>query len=281
MTLNITKLFPIESYHAVEWNDRVIRGKVVDSRIIADKTEYYIHFSNLDRRLDDWVPSHLVLSHDLPPSHEPEPVNPSDEEEINAEIQLEQERQEITKVRTINQIRLGDYLIRVWYFSPYPDEFKNASILYICPHTFKYMLTLDEFQIQRAIPFSPPGALIYEKDSISIFEVDGKIDKLFCQNLCLLSKLFLDHKTLFFDIQHFNFYILTQKTAGKQGFEIVGYFSKEKKSLDDYNLACILILPPFQRRGYGRTLVEFSSLRLTKVMSYQSCKGKWDCPKDH
>ena len=39
---------------------------------------------------------------------------------------------------------------------------------------------------------------------------------------------------------------------------IVGYFSKEKASLDGYNLACILTLPPYQRKGYGRFLISFS-----------------------
>ena len=37
-------------------------------------------------------------------------------------------------------------------------------------------------------------------DSMSVFEVDGYIHKLYCQNLCLLAKLFLDHKTLYFDV---------------------------------------------------------------------------------
>jgi histone acetyltransferase MYST1 len=32
---------------------------------------------------------------------------------------------------------------------------------------------------------------------------------------------------------------------------IVGYFSKEKHSLEGNNLACILVLPQHQRKGYG------------------------------
>mgnify|MGYP002176973019 CR=1 FL=1 len=32
----------------------------------------------------------------------------------------------------------------------------------------------------------------------SFFEVDGKKEKIFCQNLCYLAKLFLDHKTLYY-----------------------------------------------------------------------------------
>ena len=38
----------------------------------------------------------------------------------------------------------------------------------------------------------------------------------------------------------------------------MGYFSKEKHSVEGYNLACILTLPPYQRKGYGRFLISFS-----------------------
>jgi GNAT superfamily N-acetyltransferase len=38
----------------------------------------------------------------------------------------------------------------------------------------------------------------------------------------------------------------------------VGYFSKDKESRDNYNLACILTLPPYQRKGYGSFLIDFS-----------------------
>lgn len=39
---------------------------------------------------------------------------------------------------------------------------------------------------------------------------------------------------------------------------ILGYFSKEKNSLEGFNLACILTLPPYQRKGYGRFIIAFS-----------------------
>ena len=65
---------------------------------------------------------------------------------------------------------------------------------------------------------------------MSIFEVDGKDHKLYCQNLCLLAKLFLDHKTLYFDVEPFLFYILCE--VDRQGAHLVGYFSKEKESPD-------------------------------------------------
>ena len=43
-----------------------------------------------------------------------------------------------------------------------------------------------------------------------------------------------------------------------EGYHLVGYFSKEKASLEGYNLACILTLPAYQRKGYGRFMIAFS-----------------------
>jgi len=83
-----------------------------------------------------------------------------------------------------------------------------------------------------------------------------KKQKIYCQNLCLLAKLFLDHKTLYYDVEPFLFYIMTN--CDQYGCHIVGYFSKEKQSSEDYNLACILTLPPYQRKGYGKILIAFS-----------------------
>lgn len=79
----------------------------------------------------------------------------------------------------------------------------------------------------------PPGDEIYREKAdggqgcgVSVFEVDGKANKVYCQNLCLLSKLFLDHKTLYYDVDPFLFYVLCE--VDDAGAHIVGYFSKEK-----------------------------------------------------
>lgn len=65
----------------------------------------------------------------------------------------------------------------------------------------------------------------------------------------------MDHKTLYYDVEPFLFYIMTE--FDNRGCHMVGYFSKEKNSQEDYNLACILTLPPFQRKGYGKLLISF------------------------
>jgi histone acetyltransferase MYST1 len=124
----------------------------------------------------------------------------------------------------------------------------------------------------------PPGDEIYRDGALSVFEVDGKDNKMYCQvstrlrlsrrpppprgakwegcsgvvrdflaflplttvllshlprvcaprvphlaqNLCLLAKLFLDHKTLYYDVDPFLFYVLTE--VDDRGAHIVGYF---------------------------------------------------------
>ena len=108
---------------------------------------------------------------------------------------------------------------------------------------------------------SPPGREIYSGDGLAMFEIDGKESKIYCQNLFLLSKLFLDHKTLYYDVDPFLFYVLCEVDA--VGYHIVGYFSKEKHSQENYNLACILTFPPYQRKGYGKFLISVS-YELTK-----------------
>lgn len=102
----------------------------------------------------------------------------------------------------------------------------------------------------------PPGNEIYRKGTISFFEIDGRKNKVsdatfslsssqispciafewctchlcvyifqnYSQNLCLLAKCFLDHKTLYYDTDPFLFYVMTEYDS--KGFHIVGYFSK-------------------------------------------------------
>ena len=50
----------------------------------------------------------------------------------------------------------------------------------------------------------------------------------------------------------FHWNILKSKNnENVQGAEIIGYYSKEKESADNNNLACILTFPPYQRQGMG------------------------------
>ncbi|KAI8983259.1 acyl-CoA N-acyltransferase [Trametes punicea] len=132
------------------------------------------------------------------------------------------------------------------------------STLWVCDKCFKYMAEglSWELHVKKCTARSPPGRKVYQRGAHIIWEVDGAKEKLYCQNLSLFGKLFIDIKTLFFDCDNFLFYILTD--ADSQRDHVLGFFSKEKVSYDDYNLACIVVLPPYQKKGYGMLLIEFS-----------------------
>lgn len=214
-----------------------------------------------------------------------------------------------SKIKCIN---FGGFEIDTWHAAPYPEEYSRNKHLYICEFCLKYMSS-DFVAWRHKLKCSakhPPGDEIYRDNithpetgarmTLSFWEVDGRRNPLYCQNLCLLAKLFLGSKTLYYDVEPFLFYIMTEND--EFGCHFVGYFSKEKRgsgpplpmSLEangdtneehqDHggidqevhnvssdpalaspgnNVSCILVLPVHMRRGFGRVLIEFSYL-LTK-----------------
>jgi len=160
----------------------------------------------------------------------------------------------------IRLVHFGQYEIDTWYSSPYPSEIRQVGEVYVCEFCLKYMksATILRRHTEKCPWRHPPGDEIYRKDKLSVFEVDGEISSTYCQNLCLFAKLFLDHKTLYYEVEPFLFYVMT--LADCYGCHIVGYFSKEKVSFLNYNVSCILVMPHCMRMGYGKALIEFSYL---------------------
>jgi histone acetyltransferase HTATIP len=75
---------------------------------------------------------------------------------------------------------------------------------------------------------------------------------------------------VFYDVTTFLYYLLVAHepvpsvplpTDGEDGRgrsgrgQVVGFFSKEKMSWDNNNLACILVFPPWQKQGLGQILM--------------------------
>ncbi|KAJ7206463.1 acyl-CoA N-acyltransferase [Mycena rebaudengoi] len=118
---------------------------------------------------------------------------------------------------------------------------EKMSTLFVCGFCFKYMGDATSYERHRlnCNVVCPPGRRIYQRGAHTIWEVDGAVQK-----------------TLFFDCDNFLFYLLTDATTKTD--QVLGFFSKEKVSYDDYNLACIITLPPYQHKGYGMLMIEFS-----------------------
>ncbi|XP_037255905.1 histone acetyltransferase KAT6B isoform X2 [Falco rusticolus] len=165
-----------------------------------------------------------------------------------------------TSGRYPSVIEFGKYEIQTWYSSPYPQEYARLPKLYLCEFCLKYMKSKNILlrHSEKCGWFHPPANEIYRRNDLSVFEVDGNVSKIYCQNLCLLAKLFLDHKTLYYDVEPFLFYVLTKND--EKGCHLVGYFSKEKLCQQKYNVSCIMIMPQYQRQGFGRFLIDFSYL---------------------
>ncbi|XP_038214836.1 histone acetyltransferase KAT7 isoform X2 [Zerene cesonia] len=180
-----------------------------------------------------------------------------------AAVKIEEELEDIASDKGTRYVVMGKYMMEVWYQSPYPGEAARVPRLFVCEFCLNHHKCACGAARHRAkcVWRHPPGDEIYRKDNLSVWQVDGRKHKQYCQQLCLLAKFFLDHKTLYYDVEPFLFYVMT--CADSEGCHIVGYFSKEKNSFLNYNVSCILTLPPYQRQGYGRLLIDFSYL-LTK-----------------
>ncbi|GAB6028547.1 K(lysine) acetyltransferase, variant 3 [Chamberlinius hualienensis] len=281
-------MMEVGEHHLVQRSD----GSWVPAEIIQRRNndnecpEYYVHYEGFNRRLDEWVTRERFDLSETIKNVEPKIGDVNNElgdqpdrkitrnqkrkhDEINhvqktyAEMDpttaaLEKEHEAITKIKYVEQVQIGKYEIDAWYFSPFPEDYGKQQKLWVCEYCLKYMRLEKTYRYHQSECTwrQPPSKEIYRKGTLSVYEVDGKDHKVYCQNLCLLAKLFLDHKTLYFDVEPFVFYILCE--VDKQGAHMVGYFSKEKESPEQNNVACILTLPPFQRKGYGKFLIAFS-----------------------
>ncbi|ODQ61507.1 hypothetical protein WICANDRAFT_29476 [Wickerhamomyces anomalus NRRL Y-366-8] len=180
----------------------------------------------------------------------------------------------------ISRIRFGEYELNTWYGSAVyfakdkrtlgfkdinpskrKSEMNREEIwlekLFICDSCFKYtddekdyeahLLACDHLNKQL-------GKIMYRDEKYVIRKVRGSKHKMFTQNLCLFTKLFLDNKSVFFTVDYFEFYIV----YGTENNKPMGFFSKEILSWDRNNLACILVFPPYQRMHLGTLLISFS-----------------------
>ena len=78
--------------------------------------------------------------------------------------------------------------------------------IHLCEFCLHYVQTRHQLRrhLAKCTVRSPPGTEIYRDckksfSGLSVFELDGRKHKKYAQNLCLLAKCFLDHKTLYYD----------------------------------------------------------------------------------
>ena len=271
------------------FNGKYEISKIIECRLLKDHEnekkkndysyEYYVHYIDYNRRNDRWIQRDNIILDDENIEIELKKKEQKEEQDKLKTIPFQNDEnegydksrviahEEATKVKTITEIVIGQYKVETWYFSPFPEGY-HVDILFFCEFCFTFFVKKTELNRHMNLCNlkHPPGNEIYRDDKISMFEVDGKYEEFYCENLCYIAKLFLDHKTLEYDVEPFLFYILTE--YDDYGYHFVGYFSKEKVSSEGNNLSCILVMPFCQRKGYGKFLIDFSYLLSKKEKTY-------------
>ncbi|KAH9386204.1 histone acetyltransferase HTATIP [Nematocida major] len=234
------------------------RAEIIAIRNTPDGALYYVHYIGFNKRLDEWISHEKVDTKTIEfPKKKKQKEEPKNK---NTAVVAD----EVYRVKNIEKVTMGEYTVDSWYFSPYPKDMQKDII--VCEYCLYYFNTEQEHaeHFEKCKHKRPPGRQIYRKGGISFFELDGVVHSNYSRNLSLLSKLFLDHKTLFYDIDVFLFYVMCiynpSDPEEAREYKIVGYFSKEKESQHGYNIACLLVLPQHQRKGYGKILIDFSYL---------------------
>jgi len=247
-------------------------GPLGSSTVVHKLTdyEYYVHFYAFDRRLDDWFDGAAFVTGSCMAQEVSEYIAFRDmlyrESHYNDECEFKEEQlrthQENTKIKNFTEIVIGRYMVKAWYFSPIPIEYRTSPVLHFCDFCLSFFGQKSEFEyhMARCTVRHPPGTEIYRSQEenvvIAAFEVDGAKEEVYCQNVSYLAKFFLDHKTLEYDTTSFFFYIVTE--VSPSGCHFLCYFSKEKNPEKNFNLSCIMALPCHQRKGLGHFMISLS-----------------------
>ncbi|PHJ17642.1 histone lysine acetyltransferase myst-b [Cystoisospora suis] len=163
------------------------------------------------------------------------------EEHEGMDLATVKAHEEATKIKTIKEIQFGRFRLQTWYFSPYPEQVQNIETLYVCEFCLSFFRHATELRTHssRCLLRHPPGDEIYRDGNLSVFEVDGSMARVYSENLCFLAKLFLDHKTLQYDVEPFLFYVLTE--VDSTGCHLIGYFSKVRKEKETERDSSLLL----------------------------------------
>lgn len=65
---------------------------------------------------------------------------------------------QITKVKYVDKIQIGNFEIDAWYFSPFPEDYGKQPKLWICEYCLKYMKYEKTFRYHLvSAPVVPPA----------------------------------------------------------------------------------------------------------------------------
>jgi hypothetical protein len=159
----------------------IVKAKIIE----LDEQRAYIHYVGQDRRLDAWIERSVIIKMADETINVPtesldftmvktrsmkrkvDEMDFSKLGEIDPKfLELEKEREEITKVRNVETIYLGKYEIGTWYFSPFPEEYGKCKKLWICEFCLKYMKWSDSFNAHMVSLFNIDVRKVVKRDRL-------------------------------------------------------------------------------------------------------------------
>lgn len=254
-----------------------LRHPDVQTNGLKTSYEYYIHYLRLDARLDEWLsadqlevdlveePEGPDLAGDSTRKRTRSNWSPGGSSPSNIMCTPPRSQCPSQVPKNIQTVHFGSsYVCDAWYFSPFPEESvdKVKEAVHLCEFCLAAYKSKKTLSIHTCGSTRPPGKEIYRdtvrgSKTLVMFEINGAgAQKEYCKRLSVVGKLFLEHKSVCYDIETFSFFVLCEEDT--RGAHIVGYFSKEKRSKKGYNVACIVVFPQYQKLGYGKLLLSVS-----------------------
>ncbi|RIA92831.1 acyl-CoA N-acyltransferase [Glomus cerebriforme] len=230
------------TFHFVIWKNDIRKAEILERRIredISGEYLYYVHYEGFDRRLDEWVTSERIVRAVVPSSSGATPAKRAgiDEETIDEGETSYQRRfpkkRKLNDGGSVKEPKKEDALEK--------EHEKNTKVRNIGAvvfglyeiDTWYYSPFPDEYKYLEKVYFCE-RCMKYMK----MKETWGRHMSL-CDRKCPPGGL-------------------VYESGRNKIYEIDGKLNKEKVSYDNNNLACILVFPPYQRRGFSQLLIEFS-----------------------
>ena len=259
--------------------------------------QYYVHFQGFSKRFDRWVHQNdiekvskrtLACLEQVEVLQDPDEGNQSDTDKHHVQPTWDLQRVNEHSKRWAKVI-CGEFEFDAWYHAKCYGLGKGvtSNTIYFCPVCLEYHADTYSFAYHKPLcsVCHPPGFEIlkgqtklkrftkigdperYELTEYSVFVVDGSKNSQFALNLCQLGKLFLEDKKLEIDQTTFHYFVLVEWNATTGKAHVAGYFSRESDfgHSNCNNLACLMVLPPFQHCGYGNLLIDLSYALSTKA----------------
>ena len=191
----------------------------------------------------------------------------------------------------VSEVCYLSFAVAPWFDSPFhvlgdlkrpsPSTCYAAHICHRCLSAFYEESTHDVHIASFCSAATIPGKIVYENESpkLRVHLIDGAEHVMYCRNLSLLGRCFIDSKDLVNDVDILEFFVVAVHATsipddgtamGKEAvamlnkfdsqwdnYFVAGYFCRVKHK-PDHCLSCITTFPMFQRMGLGMLMLDIA-----------------------